>query len=43
MPGAKKEFTGKETGAVAKCQEQGKHLGGKRRKQKQSARSKEII
>jgi hypothetical protein len=31
VPGARKEFRGKETGAEAKCQEQGKNIGEKRR------------
>jgi hypothetical protein len=43
VPGARKEFKGKETGAEAKCQEQGKNLGEKRQEQKRSAKSKERI
>jgi hypothetical protein len=41
VPGARKEFRGKKTEAVAKCSEQGNNLEEKRRKQKQSATSKE--
>jgi hypothetical protein len=43
VPGERKKFRGKEKGAEAKCQEQGKNLGEKRREHKQSARSKEKI
>jgi hypothetical protein len=43
VPGARKEFKGKEKETEAKCQEQGKNLREKIRKQKRSARSKERI
>ncbi len=43
MPGERKEISGKEMEAEAKCQKQGKNLGEKIWEQKRSARSKEII
>jgi hypothetical protein len=41
--GARKENSGKETGAEAKCQEQVKNLREKRREQKRSTWNKETI
>ncbi len=43
VPGARKEFRGKDTGAEAKYQEQGKNLRETVREQKRSGRSKERI
>jgi hypothetical protein len=43
MPGARKEFKGKKTGAKVKCQEQVKNLKEKRREQKLRAKSMESI
>ncbi len=43
MPGARKEFKGKEKGAEAKYQEQGNNIGEKRREQKQSAGARKEI
>jgi hypothetical protein len=42
VPGTRKKFKGKEKGTEAKCQEQGKNLREKRkREQKRSAKGKE--